>query len=52
MSAPHPLTLAAAVRRAAIIAAGEARALQLTQTPRRDGDAVARLMMKESEHEV
>ena len=44
MTALHPLTLAAAVRRAAIIAAGEARALQLTQTPRRDGDPVVRLM--------
>mgnify|MGYP006052719971 CR=1 FL=1 len=40
MTAPHPLTLAAAVRRAAIIAAGEARALQLTQTPRRPDDDV------------
>ena len=44
MTAPHPLTIAAAVRRAAIIAAGEARALQLTQTPRRPDDDVARLM--------
>ena len=51
MTAPHPLTLAAAVRRAAIIAAGEARALQLTQTPRRPDDDVVRLI-EENEHEV
>ena len=41
MTAPHPCTAAAERRR--IIAAGDARAAQLTQTPRKPQDAVVRL---------